>query len=161
MIVAMIVAADRNGVIGVDGGLPWRLPDDLRWFRRMTLGKPVIMGRKTHVSIGQPLPGRHNIVLSRDPAYVAAGCTVVDSVLAALTAAGEVEEAVVIGGAAIYALFWPYYSRIYLTEVDAVVAGDTWLPPFERAAWRELSREHHPADARHACAFDHVVLARS
>ncbi|HEY5790823.1 MAG TPA: dihydrofolate reductase, partial [Gammaproteobacteria bacterium] len=128
MQLALIAALDRNRLIGRDNALPWHLPADLQHFKRLTLGKPVLMGRRTWESLGRPLPGRHNIVLSRDPAFRAEGATVVGSLDAALEAAGDAAEAMVIGGAAFYATMLPRARRLYLTEVDGEFDGDAWFP---------------------------------
>ena len=130
MLVSLVVAMTPDRVIGRDGRLPWRLPADLRHFRRLTMGHPIIMGRKTFTSIGRPLPGRDNIVLSRQPDFAAPGCRVVHTVAAALAAAQAhpTDEAFVIGGGAVYALFLPMATRIHATIVRAVVAGDTHFP---------------------------------
>ncbi|GJM41009.1 MAG: dihydrofolate reductase [Ardenticatenaceae bacterium] len=160
---AIVVAVDKNGLIGVNNGLPWRLPDDMQWFVRQTLGKPVIMGRKTYESIPakfRPLKGRHNIVLTRDERYEAPGATVVHSVNAALEAAGEVEEIIVGGGANLYAQLLPHTNRIYLTVVDAELEGDAFFPEIDGSGWRETFREHHPADERHQFAFTWLILER-
>ncbi len=157
--VTLVVARAANGVIGRDGGLPWHLPADLRHFRALTLGKPVIMGRRTFVSIGRPLPGRHNIVLTRDPAWIADGVTVAADLGAALAAAGAVDEAMIIGGAAVYAAALPRATRVSLTEVDAAPDGDTILPPFDPVAWRETARVAHPA-AGDAPGYSFVTLER-
>ena len=160
MRLGIVVAMARNGVIGRDGTLPWHLPADLQRFRRLTLGKPIVMGRRTHESIGRVLPGRRNIVLSRDPAFRAAGCEVFASLEQALTALAEVEEVMVVGGAALYAEALPRAARLYLTEVEAEVAGDVRFPPFDRAAWREIERETHAADAANVHAWRFSVLER-
>lgn len=158
--IALVVAMARSGVIGRDGALPWHLPDDLRRFKALTLGKPILMGRRTWESIGRPLPGRTNLVLTRDPAFRAEGATAVASLEAALAAAAGQEELMVIGGAQVYALAAPLASRVHLTAVDAEVSGDTRLPPFDPREWREAAREHHAADARHAYAMDFITLER-
>lgn len=158
--VTLVVAMARNGAIGRGGALPWHLPDDLRRFKALTLGKPVLMGRRTWESIGRPLPGRMNLVLTRDAALRAAGATVVASLDAALAAAAGHEELMVIGGAQVYALAAPLAGRVHLTAVDAEVDGDTHLPPFDPREWIEVAREHHAADERHACAMDFVTLER-
>ncbi len=141
----LVVARADNGVIGRDGGLPWRIPADLRHFKRLTVGKPVVMGRKTFDSIGKPLPGRHNIVLTRDAAWRAAGVTVVANLAEAVAAAGLDPrihgEVMVIGGAQVYADALPSATRIELTEVHATPEGDTLLPPLDPARWRETARE--------------------
>lgn len=156
--VTLVVAMARNGVIGRAGGLPWRLPDDLRRFKALTMGKPVLMGRRTWASIGRPLPGRANLVMTRDPAFSAEGATVVRSFDEALAQAGT--ELMVIGGAEIYALAAPRASLVQLTAVDADIEGDTRLPPFDPGTWREIAREHHAADERHAYPMDFVTLER-
>jgi dihydrofolate reductase len=164
MELVLVVARARNGVIGRDGTLPWQLPADLKRFKRMTVGKPVIMGRKTFESIGKPLPGRQNIVLSRDPAWRAEGVSVVANLAEAVAAAGldpraRADGIMVIGGAQIYAEALPSATRIELTEVDAEPDGDTILPAFDPARWREVAREtHSPTDGQPGFAF--VTLVR-
>ncbi len=160
MRIALIAALDRNGLIGRDNDLPWRLPADLQHFKRMTMGKPILMGRLTWESLGRPLPGRHNIVLTRDQDYQAEGATVVDSTDAALAAAGEAEEAMVIGGAAFYRAMLPHAERLYLTRIDAEFDGDAWFPEFDPAAWRETARETHALDERNAYPYAFVTLER-
>jgi dihydrofolate reductase len=155
-----VVAMARNGVIGRDGGLPWRLPDDLRRFKAITMGKPILMGRRTFESLRRPLPGRENIVLTRAMNWTAEGVSVVHSLDEALEAAGAATEVMVIGGAEIYALAWPRLDRLELTEVHGEVEGDTRLDVFDPADWREAARERHPADGRHALPFSFVTLER-
>lgn len=151
----MIAAMARNRVIGRNGTLPWRLPADMRHFVRLTRGKPVITGRRNFQDIGKPLPGRHNIVLTRDPLFAAPGCTVVRDAEAAIRAAGTAEEIMVIGGEAVYRRFLPLADRLYLTVVEADFEGDTHFPEIDSAAWRERTREVRPADADnpHALTF--------
>lgn len=156
----LIVAMDRARLIGRDGTLPWHLPNDLKRFRALTLGKPVIMGRHTHRSIGRPLPERRNLVLSRDPAFTAAGCEVVDSLDAALARVAGAAEVFVIGGAAVYAAALPQAARLYLTEVDAELEGDVRFPALDPDAWREVAREPCARDARHAHDYCFRVLER-
>jgi len=139
--VSIIAALARNRAIGRDNRMPWRLPEDLRRFRRLTIGHAVIMGRKTFESIGSPLPGRNNIVITRSRDWSAPGCTVVYSLDAALSAAADSEEAFVIGGAQIYALALPRARRLYMTEIDRDFEGDTFFPELDRSRWREVSRE--------------------
>jgi dihydrofolate reductase len=160
--VALIVAVGWNGVIGRDGKLPWHLPADLKRFKAVTMGKPMIMGRKTFESIGRPLPGRLNIVLTRQPGYQAPGCAVVGTVGEALAAAAgqAADEVMVIGGAAIYRLFWPLADRLYLTLVAGEFEGDAIFPPFEMSAWREAHREETPADSRNSYATTFLILDR-
>jgi dihydrofolate reductase len=159
-LVSLLVAATENGVIGRDNGMPWQLPDDLKHFKALTLGKPVLMGRKTFDSIGKPLPGRTNLVLTRVANWAVPGAAAVPDLDAALRAAGAAAELVVAGGAQVYALALPRASRIYLTRIHAVIEGDTRLPDFDLSAWYETSRELHPADARHAYAMSFITLAR-
>lgn len=159
MRISLIAAVANNNVIGNEGALPWHLPEDLKRFKRLTLGKPVVMGRLTHESIGRPLPGRQNIVLTRQPHYVAGGCEVVRSVEAALDAAEGADEVMIIGGGEIYALFLPLAGRIYLTRVDTSVAGDAYFPELEAVHWREVEAERAAA-AETGCGVDYVVLER-
>lgn len=161
-----MVAMASNRVIGCDNRLPWHLPEDLRYFKRTTLGKPMIMGRKTFESIGRPLPGRPNIVVSRSVDWSAAGVTVAASLESALANARELaaasgaEELMVIGGAQIYAAALPLASRLYVTEVHAEVVGDTWFPPVNPAEWREVAREEHAAGADNPYPYAFVVYDR-
>lgn len=141
--IVFVLARARNGVIGRDGKLPWHLPADLKHFKAQTMGKPMIMGRKTFESFPAPLPGRRHIVLTRDPHWAAEGAEVAHDVDAALALAGPGEVAI-IGGAEIFALFLPRADRIELTEIDAAPEGDAMVPAF--TGWRELSREAHPAE---------------
>src|ERR1700680_2083899 len=157
---SLIVAMAQNGVIGRDNTLPWRLPQDLKRFRAFTLGKPILMGRKTFESIGRPLAGRTNFVLTRDRGWSAAGVTVVHSVEAALAQAAGSEELVAIGGAEIYRLVLPLARRIYLTHVHADVPGDTFFPEFDAAQWADVECSAHPADERHAYPVTFVTLER-
>jgi dihydrofolate reductase len=155
--VFLILARASNGTIGKDGALPWRIPSDLKHFKAMTTGKPMIMGRKTFESFPSPLPGRRHIVLTRDSAWRAEGAEVAHSVDEALALAGDGEIAI-IGGAEIYALFLPHADRIELTEIQAEVEGDTHIPP-PGPEWTEIARTQHPArDGRPAFAF--VTLKR-
>jgi len=160
MKLSIIVAASENNVIGVGDQLPWRLPDDLRRFKALTMGKPVVMGRKTFASIGKPLPGRLNLVISRQPGLAIEGVIVVNSLDAALAAAGPAEEIMVIGGAQIYREALPRTTMLYMTRVHARSPGDVYFPALASSDWRELDRELHPADERHACAFTFLRLER-
>jgi dihydrofolate reductase len=161
------VARGTNGVIGRDGALPWRLKSDLGMFRQLTMGKPVIMGRKTWDSLPRkPLPGRFNIVLSRDGSFAPAGAMVCEDFSEAVQIAREqaddegAEEVCVIGGAALFALALPRARRMYLTEVDAAPDGDVRMPDLDETAWREVRREAHPASADDDHAFIFRVLER-
>ena len=163
---ALMVAVAENEVIGRDNGLPWHLPEDLRYFRRITMGKPIVMGRKTFESIGRPLPGRTNIVVSRNNTFTPPGVSTVTSVEEALVMARRVaaadgqDEAVIIGGAQIYKLALPQVDRLYITRVHASVAGDAWLPAIDWSLWRETSRERHGASGDNPYAYSFVVYDR-
>ncbi len=152
--VAMIAARARNGVIGRDGGLPWRLASDLAWFKRATLGKPIIMGRKQWRSLPRALPGRVNLVLSTDRAFRAEGAETFTSLEAALrrgralAEASGADEIMIIGGGVVYRAAAPYAGRLYLTEIDADVAGDVVFPPLDESAWREVARDPREAGPR-------------
>jgi dihydrofolate reductase len=162
--VTLVVAVAVNGVIGRDGGLPWRLPEDLRRFKAQTLGKPVLMGRRTFESIGRALPGRRNIVLTRRAGFAiapgAGDAVVVHDWDEALRAAGDAPELMVIGGAEIYAIALPHAERVLLTRVHAEVEGDTRLPPFDAQQWAEAAVEHHPGDDRNPIDMSFVELRR-
>ncbi|ATE66944.1 dihydrofolate reductase [Rhizorhabdus dicambivorans] len=152
--IVFVLARAKNGVIGRDGDLPWRIPADLKHFKALTQGAPMLMGRKTFESLPGLLPGRRHIVLTRDRAWRADGAEVVHDVAAAITAAGDSDRLSVVGGAEIYALLLPHADRIELTEIDDAPEGDTVVPPFDPARWREDAREVHPAaDGRPGFAF--------
>ena len=155
MIVSIIVAKTPRGVIGVGGDLPWHLSADLQRFKKLTMGCPIIMGRKTWQSIGRPLPGRTSIVITRQPDFEAPGALVAGSLPSALGVAGDAEEAFIIGGAAVYREALPSADRLYITLVDSDVEGDVFFPEFDESAWELTEREDHPSDARnaHPCAF--------
>jgi dihydrofolate reductase len=159
-LISLLVAATKNGVIGRDNGMPWHLPDDLKHFKALTLGKPVLMGRRTYESIGRPLPGRTNLVLTRSQDWSVPGVTVVADLEAAVRAAGAAPELVVAGGAQVYALVLPHATRIYLTRIHAIIEGDTRLPELDWHQWREVSSQLHPIDARHPYAMSFVTLER-
>ena len=151
--ITLVAAMDRNRAIGVDGKLPWHLPDDLRRFKALTLGKPVLMGRKTAESLRRALPGRLNLVLTRSGRVPHAGMQAVASLDEALARAAGA-ELMVIGGGEVYALALPLADRLELTEVDTrLPSADAWFPPWRTADWRETRREAHAADGRHAHAF--------
>jgi len=157
---SLVVAVARNGVIGRDNALPWRLPAELAHFKRVTMGHPIVMGRRTYESIGKPLPGRKNIVVTHNRAFEAPGCTVVTSLEEAWRAADGADEVCVIGGTTLFAETLPAADMIHLTEVDAEVEGDTWFPPFDRGEWQEREIARHPADERHAYPFRILELTR-
>jgi dihydrofolate reductase len=161
--ITLVAAVADNGVIGEGGRLPWRLKSELRHFRSVTMGKPVVMGRKTYQSIGKPLPGRTNIVVTRDPKFAADGVVVAGDVETALglahddakrRGAGEIR---VIGGTEIFAQTMPLADRLEITEVHAKPAGDTFFPPIDRKRWRETARSKHPAGPRDEAPFSYVT----
>lgn len=158
--VSVIAALAENRVIGANNALPWRLPEDLKRFRRLTTGHPIIMGRKNYQSIGRVLPDRLNIVVTRNRSFHAPGCVVVHTLPQAFAAAGDSGEIFVIGGADIYAQSLARTDRMYLTWVHAHVPGDAWFPPFAAEEWIEIEREPHPADSAHVYAFSFVTLER-
>jgi len=160
MEITLIAALDRNGLIGAGNALPWHLPADLQHFKRLTLGKPILMGRRTFDSIGRPLPGRHNIVVSRDPEFRPEGCTVADSIDAALAAADDATEVMVIGGASFYEQLLPRATRLYLTRIDAVFDGDAWFPEIDADDWIEVTSEMHAGDDRNTHGYSFVTLER-
>lgn len=165
MIISLIAALSSNRVIGKNNDLPWRLPDDMKYFMETTKGHHVIMGRKNYQSLPEkfrPLPNRTNIVVTRSTNFVAPGCQVVHSLENALAIARSTnqQEVFIIGGAEIYALGLGLATRLYLTEILAEVEGDTYFPEVNLTAWKELSRKRHLADDRHRYAFDFVVYER-
>lgn len=161
-VLSLIAALDDGGLIGRNGDLPWRLPNDLKHFKALTLGKTVLMGRKTWDSLGRPLPQRDNWVLTRDAAFHAEGArafTSLDDALAAHAANGG-GELMVIGGGELYRQTLPRAQRLYLTRVQARLDGDAWFPAFEARDWRETAHEDHAADDRHAYAYRFITLER-
>lgn len=166
MKLALIVARGRNGIIGGDGALPWRIRDDLKWFKSVTMNKPMIMGRKTFESIGKPLPGRDSIILTRRPDFLAAGAYLVRTLKGAIVLGtacaaerGE-DEICIIGGGEIYAQFLPRADRIYLTEVDAEPDGDTAFPPIDEGAWQTRKEGACEQSAENDFACEFFILDR-
>lgn len=160
MKIVLVAALDRNGLIGRGDTLPWRLPADLRHFKALTLGKPVLMGRRTFESIGRPLPGRRNLVLSRDPDFHPEGVIVVPDLAAARAAAGDAEELMVIGGANVYAQLLDLADRMELTEIDHAFEGDVYFPAFDRNAWKVVKVETHAPDAENPWPYRFLTLER-
>lgn len=159
-VIALVAAAARNDVIGSDNHLPWHLPADLKHFKQVTIGKPVIMGRKTFESIGRALPGRANIVITQRPDYTAPGCRVVNTVDQALNAAGDSDEVMIIGGATLYAACLARATRIYLTRIHHEFPGDARFPALDARQWREVDRRDCPADEKNPYAHSFIVLER-
>ena len=160
MRIGLITAMSRNQVIGRNNELPWHLSADLKHFKKITMGKPIIMGRKTFESIGRPLPGRQNIVITRNPDYRPDGVRVVAGLDEAVEAAGDVDEAMVIGGADIYFQFLPRADRLYLTLVHTVIDGDAHFPAYNRREWRLIVEENHPADESNPHPYSFLTLQR-
>lgn len=159
MKISMVAAMAKDRVIGKDNAMPWHLPADFAWFKKVTMGKPIVMGRKTFESIGRPLPGRQNIVISRNPDFTAEGVTVVSDIAAAQSAAGDVEELMIIGGGSIYEACLPLADRLYLTFIDLTVEGDTCFPAWDNT-WQEVHSESYAADEKNAHAMRFVILER-
>lgn len=161
MIISFVVAMGKNRVIGKDNSLPWEMPADMKRFKELTTGKPIIMGRKTFESIGRPLPNRINILLTRDKNYKAKSCIVVHSIDGALKAAEGNEEVMVIGGAQIYKEFLPKANKIYLTIIDNDFEGDAYFPEYSEDGWKEIKREKHEADEENKFRYTFIDLQRS
>ena len=159
--ISLIVAASINNVIGVQGQLPWRLSGDLKRFKALTMGKPIVMGRRTWQSIGRALPGRQNIVVTRQTGFRADGCDVVASTDAAIDAAGDAEEVMIIGGGEIYRQFLPLADRIYLTRVKVELQGDADFPPLDESEWTVAAEEDYDADASNEYAVSYLLLTRN
>jgi len=161
MLVSIIVALSETRVIGYRNQLPWQLPADLAYFRRMTLGKPIMMGRKTYESIGRPLPGRDNYIITRNANYTVPGAQVFPSVAAALASvSGDVEEVMVMGGGQIYQAVLAQAQRLYMTWVEGEFEGDTYFPDYDASAWTLLSSDPHVADHQHAHAYTFKIFQR-
>ncbi|MGD8940026.1 MAG: type 3 dihydrofolate reductase [Gammaproteobacteria bacterium] len=161
MIVSLIWAMTDERVIGIKNSLPWKLPADMKWFRQNTLGKPIIMGRKTFESFGaKPLPQRLNIIVSSDRDYQAQDSIVEPTIEAALQSAKDAEEVMIIGGASLYEQTLPLAQRLYMTIVHADVEGDAWFPEFDLNEWKEQQRVEHPADDKNPYACSFVILER-
>lgn len=160
MIISLIAAMAEDRVIGKDNQMPWHLPADLAWFKQNTLNKPIIMGRKTYESIGRPLPGRHNIVLSRQ-AGDDERVKWVTSAQDALAAAGDVEEVMIIGGGNIYQQFLPFATRLYITQIEAKLAGDTTFPDYTQQSWKIVHSESHQPDEKNAYSYRFEILEKA
>jgi len=159
-LISIIVAMDQNRVIGSDNALPWHLPADLKHFKAMTVGKPIIMGRKTWESLPGKLPGRTHIIITANPDYAVEGCVVVHSLEAALEAAGDALEVMIVGGAMLYQQALPLADRLYLTLVETQVEGDARFPEYNPSQWRELERQRHSSDEKNPFAYSFLTLSR-
>ena len=158
---SLIAALAQNRVIGIENRLPWKLPEDLAHFKALTLGNPILMGRKTFESLGRPLPGRRNIVITRNADYQPTGCEVATSIPEAIALCEVAEEIFFIGGAELYKQVLPLVDRLYLTEVQIEARGDAWFPEFDRALFAEISRKSHIGEKGDALPFDFVVYERT
>ena len=159
--ISLIAALALNRVIGIENRLPWRLPEDLAHFKALTLGHPILMGRKTFESLGRPLPGRRNIVITRNPDYWSPGCEVAGSIAGAIALCADAGEVFFIGGAEMYAQALPLVERLYLTEIQIEAQGDAWFPDYDLSVFREVSREPHTGEKGDALTFDFVVYERA
>lgn len=160
MKISIIAAVANHNVIGHNNTLPWQMPADLQYFKKMTLNKPIIMGRKNYESIGRPLPQRHNIIITRNKEFIAEGCSVVHSLKDALSLVADAAEVMIIGGAEIYKMALPLADTLYLTFINADIEGDTFFPEWGPQQWQELSRESHAADAKNPYAYSFVKYTR-
>jgi dihydrofolate reductase len=160
-VISIIVAMAKNRVIGANGAIPWHLPGELKRFKSITMGHHIIMGRRTWESIGRPLPGRTAVIVTRQRQYAVPGARIAHTLDAAIAACDSDDEIFVIGGAELYAQALPRAARLYLTTVDAEVAGDTVMPEFDMRDWREVSISSYPADERHRYPFRCVVYERN
>ena len=160
MIISLIVAMSHNRVIGSKGEIPWKLPADMKRFRLLTMGKPIIMGRKTFESIGRMLPGRLNIVMTRDESFVAEGCRIVLSRDEAIIAADNAAEVMIIGGEGIYREFFPIADRLYLTMIDVEIEGDAFFPEINMAEWEERISEQHDPDEKNTYGYRFVTFEK-
>lgn len=160
MRLSIIVAMDSKQLIGKDNALPWHLPADLAYFKKTTIGKTVLMGRKTYDSIGKPLSNRRNVIVSGNAGFQAAGCEMVSSIDAAFSRLADEEEVMVMGGASLYEQMLPMVNRLYITEVDGVFAGDAHFPKFDRSDFVETSRQSHQPDEKNPHSYHFVVLDR-
>ena len=158
--IAIIAAVSKNGCIGAGGKLPWRLPADLKHFKKITVNNTVVMGRKTYESIGARLPERRNIVISTSKELIAPGCLVVPDFSEAMKNVFPTENVFAIGGSRVFEAALPLAERLYLTEIDAEISGDTFFPEFDRNAWKEVSREHHEPDEKNQYKYDFVLYER-
>ena len=154
----MIAAVANNRVIGCKNSMPWHVPADLKWFKKITMGKSIVMGRKTWDSIGRALPGRQNIVLSRNALPLGASCDVLTSIEQVLMLSTSENEIMIIGGGDIYSLFLPYASRLYLTQINVSPEGDTWFPLFEEKKWLTSFEEMHQADERNLADYTFKIF---
>lgn len=158
---SLIAALAQNRVIGIENRLPWKLPEDLAHFKALTLGHPILMGRKTFESLGRPLPGRRNIVITRNADYERVGCEIATSISSAINSCPAEDEIFFIGGAELYKQVLPLVDRLYLTEVQIEVKGDAWFPEFDRTLFPEIGRESHMGEKGDALRFDFVVYERA
>ncbi len=158
---SLIWAMDKQQLIGKDNALPWQLSADMQWFRKQTMDKPILMGRKTFESIGKPLPGRENIVFTRQTDLTIDGCHVVNTLAEAKAAVPDADEIMVIGGSEIYALLLPDADRLYCTVIHALFEGDAWFPEFDKSDWQQVFCEYHDPDANNDYAYSFIIYERA
>lgn len=158
--ISLIWAMDENRLIGKGNALPWHLPADMQWFRQQTMGKPILMGRKTFESIGKPLPGRVNIVLTRQQGVTIKGCHVVNTIAEAQAALPDTKEIMVIGGSEIYAQTLPVAKKLYYTQIHHTFEGDAWFPELDIQHWEMIHKEIHPADEKNAYDLTFMIMSR-
>ena len=158
---SIVVAMDNNGLIGKDNQLPWHLPADLAYFKKITTGKSILMGRKTYDSIGRPLPNRRNIVITRNTKIMITGCEVVSSIDEALLLTENEKEVMVIGGASLCEQLLPKVNRLYITRIDSEFEGDIYFPTYDASSWRQVSSESHPKDIANNYSYHFIVLERN
>ncbi len=158
MQISIIAAMADNRVIGIDNTLPWKLPADMKWFRQHTLGKPVLMGRKTFDSIGKALPNRTNLIVTHDRTFSAPGCIICYEIDEALQQMADVDEVMIIGGASFYEQLLPRADRLYLTQIHAAIDGDAYFPEFDATMWREVKRIDCAADEKNAYPYSFIIL---
>ncbi len=158
---SIICGMDENRLIGSNNALPWRLPADMVYFKKTTMSKPILMGRKTYESIGKPLPGRRNIIISRDSSYQAEGCDIASSIEAAIDLVDDQPEAMLIGGASLYEQTMTVADALYITEIHHQFSGDAWFPAIDAENWKEVWREEHPADERNKFRYAFVKYLRN
>ena len=160
MSLSIVVAMDENRLIGKDNKLPWHLPADLAYFKKITTGKSIVMGRKTYDSIGRPLPNRRNIVISRNSKTLITGCEVLTSIDEVLSTTKDEDEVMIIGGASLCEQLLPQVSRLYITKIEGKFNGDVYFPEYDKSDWRQVSCESHLSDASNQYPYHFLVLER-
>ena len=158
--ISFVVAIGQNNVMGKDNAIPWHIPADLKFFKKVTMGHPIVMGRKTYDSIGKPLPGRENIIMTRNQNYAQEGCTVIHTIEELLKLEEKNEEVCVIGGAEIFKITFPHADRLYLTKINHEFEGDTFFPDFDESEWKIISEEKGPKDEKNPYDYTFFIYER-